>query len=110
MSKITESYDFDKVKPEEMPRYLSKYGEQVARTINGGLDFATNLSGVTVSATFSVANTDVTVTHNLGRIPTGYIVTSITSSMVIYTGSIASTTSTITLRCDGGGVATLLIF
>jgi len=67
---------------------LQQIYQQLARIINGGVSFGQsrygidvasiaqpgkNMDGTWVDANFTVANADLTVTHNLGRAFTGYI-------------------------------------
>jgi len=51
------------------------------------------------------ANTEFSVTHTLGRIPTGYLVTSNNKAAVVYTGTTTWTSTTIYLRCDAANCA-----
>jgi hypothetical protein len=110
MSKITESTNFANVKPEDVPLYVARWAEDVTNKVNGGLDFATNFSGQTISIAFATANADTTAAHTLSRVPAGYIVIGATAAMDIYDGSIANTTSAITLRSGAIGTARLLIY
>lgn len=57
-----------------------------------------NTDSVHVKVTFSVTDTDVTVTHNLNRIPTGYKLVSANNPVQVYNGSVAPTDTQITLR------------
>lgn len=110
MSKITASFSFDQVKPEEMPRYLTLFGDQVVRTVNGGLDFQTNFNGTVVSLTFSATNTDTSVAHGLGRVPTGYLIIGRTANMGIYNGAASNTATNLILRSSSVGTASVLVF
>lgn len=110
MSKVTASYEFQACKPEDMPRFLTLFGEQVSRTLNNGLDFETNFNSKTVSITFSAANTDVIVAHGLGRLPVGYIVVGLSASLTVYDGVGANTTSNLVLRANATGTARLLVY
>lgn len=92
---------------------------EVIRLINGGLGLGTparpdakNLDcDPTVSITFTALQTDTNATHNLGRIPAGYIVIGATTPGMVYDGSGALsegvpaswTSSQITLRVRGPG-------
>jgi hypothetical protein len=80
----------------------------ISRVINGNLGFGDgtntdNISGVWKSVTITLADTDITVTHNLGRIPVGYLVMSKTQACDIYDGSVAPTTTQITLKGSVAG-------
>lgn len=109
MGKTLPTYDFIAVKPEEaslkkLLLMLRKYYEQMSRIINGQLGFgdgtnADNIDGVWITVvTPGAANTDFTVTHNLQRIPVGYLVMTKDRACDIYTGSVASTKTQLTLK------------
>ena len=57
------------------------------------------VDNITMDAT---ADTDTTITHNLGRVPAGYIVIRSSGSGVVYDGSTPAdwTATTFTLRCS----------
>ncbi len=110
MSRITESTDVTQAKPEEVNTLVDKFQQQVSEVINGGLDFHTNFNGTLVDAVFTAANTDTAVAHGLGRIPTGYIPTSKTAAMHVFTGTGKWTTKLIYLRADVVGTAGLLVY
>lgn len=61
------------------------------------------------TTTPSAANTDFTLTHNLGRIPTSWLVTSKGSACDIYTGSMSATETTLTLRGTVANVAIKIV-
>lgn len=110
MSKLTASYEFDRVKPEEMPRILELFGEQVTTTVNGQLDFFTNFNCKALTITFGAANVDVSAIHGLGRVPVGYLVYSRNASMVVYDGSVEWSASLLSLRASAAGTAKLIVF
>lgn len=78
----------------------------ILKVINGGISMgdgpvffnlpfdtptpAGNMAGVQVSHTFAVANVATTISHNLGRIPVGYIPLVKTAPTDIYLGNIAN--------------------
>lgn len=56
-------------------------------------------------------DTEFEVSHNLGRIPNGYLVTSIDVAGIIYIGTTAWTTTAIYLKCNAANAAiTLQVF
>lgn len=89
---------------------LKKLWIQLAKVVNHGISFgnptsgADNISGVWTIFTTPVANTDFVITHNLGRIPVGYLVMTKSASVDIYTGSVPADETTITLRATVAGV------
>lgn len=90
---------------------LRRIYERLARVVNGQISFgdginADNIDGVWASSTTpGVANTDFTVTHNLGRIPVGYIPVTKSAATDVYTGSVAATATQLTLRATGTNVS-----
>lgn len=110
MSLIKASANFEKVKDEELARFVEIYCDDVTAVVNGGLDFQTNFNAKIVSAVFSSANTTVGVSHGLGRVPSGYIVVGLSAAMTVFNGSGSNTTSVIYLQASAAGSASLLIF
>jgi len=78
----------------------------MAQVVNGQISFGNgtsrdNINGNWVAvADTGAANADFTVNHNLGRLPVGYWAMTKNQAGDIYTGSVAATTSQITLRCS----------
>jgi hypothetical protein len=86
----------------------------MCQVVNGGISFGNgssfdNISGIWSTVTFAVANADQTITHNLGRIPVGYIVMTKNQAGDVYTGSVAATSTQITLRCTTTATVSLFI-
>jgi hypothetical protein len=82
----------------------------VSLVINGHIGFgdgskSDNIDGVWVSiSTPGSINTDFTVTHNLGRVPVGYLAMTKSAACDLYNGSIAWTSTQMTLRATTAGV------
>ncbi len=110
MSSITASTDMDKVTDDDLSKYAELFFSDVVRVVNGGLDFQTNFNCKLVSITFGAFDTDTSIAHGLGRVPAGYIVTSSTAATGVYNGSIASTSSNLTLRSSNLATVGLIIF
>jgi hypothetical protein len=92
---------------------LRRKWEQLAKVVNYGIDLRnggnTNSTIVSGVVTPGTPNTDFTVTHNLGRVPTGYHVISKSAACDVYTGGVGGTATTLTLRCTVAG-ATISLF
>lgn len=90
---------------------VKKYTETIAGVLNGQVGFGNgteidNMQGRWINTTSpGVADTDFTVDHNLGRVPVGFITISVDKAAVIYTGSIAWTTTQMTLKVNAATVA-----
>jgi hypothetical protein len=110
MSKVTASFDFDRVPEKEVPRYVNIYCDQLTSIVNGGISFRDNMDGFLTSVVFSNSGTDATITHNLGRVPFGYLTCGTTVAMIIYDGTVAANATTITLQASAAGTARLFIF
>lgn len=97
-------------------KMLRKLYEQLARVINGGISFgdglneiSDNINGIWSNvADTGTANTDFTIVHNLGRIPNGWLSVEQDKAGIYYLGSVAATTTEITLKCDTANVAVRL--
>ncbi len=110
MSNITASTDMTQCRPEELAKFLDLFCQDVVNTVNGKLDFATNLNTKLISITFGAANTNTAVAHGLGRVPSGYIVTSASAATSVYTGSVPTSTSLLNLMASAAATVGLLVF
>lgn len=110
MSNIQASADVSTVDEKEFPKYVGLFLADVLRVVNGGIEFGSNISGKAVSAVFTAANTDTVIAHGLGRTPAGYIVTSLSASMVVYNGSVGSNTTNLIIRSSAVGSAGLFVY
>jgi hypothetical protein len=102
--------DDDKDTLEQRWKYLSIQLKSNYDLLNKGLGFADNFNAKTLSATFTVANTDTTFAHGLGFTPTGYIPIGYTVAMRVYNGDGAWNNTNIILKSDVVGTATILVF
>jgi hypothetical protein len=57
---------------------------------------------------FVTAGVDVSVAHDLGRIPAGYIAVGRSAGISVYDGSVPSSETLLVLRATGAGVAFVL--
>lgn len=93
---------------------LQRLWQQAIRIINGRIAFGDgtnqeNIDGQWVTyVSNAVANTDDTITHNLGRIPVGYLVMTKSKAGDVYTGTIAWTATQMTLKCSVASVTAKL--
>jgi hypothetical protein len=88
---------------------LAKFVEQVAFIINGNLSI-TDLKVEKYSVNFPTALEEIGVSHNLGRVPVGYLVIGKSANMNVYNGVNNWTMKSLFLRSDAAGVATILVF
>ena len=108
--KITQNPDVSNVPNlEDLKRFSSILFGQIASAVNGGLSLPDNFFGQAISVTFSAANTDTPLDHNLNKIVTNYIVLNRSANMVIFNGSGASTSSRIYLQSSAAGTATVYL-
>lgn len=90
---------------------------ELARAFNGLISFGDGTNKDNIDCVWANgtspggANTEFSVTHDLGRVPVGYILVKSDKSANIYDGPTAWTTSLIYLKADQASVAyRLLIF
>lgn len=70
-----------------------------------------NNTDVKVSVSFSLADTDVQIKHDLGRIPTGYVVFRTSQATAIYDGTTAWDSTYIYLKsATAGTTAVIAVF
>ncbi len=110
MSNITASSDMTQCKPEELAKFLDLFCQDVVSVVNGKLDFSTNFNSKLISITFGAANVNTSANHGLGRVPSGYIVTSATAATSVYNGSMPNTSSSINLMASAAATVGLLVF
>lgn len=109
MSKITASSDIQQVKPEDVQKYVDIFCQDVVHTVNGNLDFTNNFACKVLSASFTAANADTVISHNLGRVTSNFIVVAKNVSCDIYNSS--ATSSSITLKSTvAPATVTLVVF
>src|SRR6266478_6698903 len=103
------SLDFIPTKSEQFGSFaqmLQKSWRNLTTLINNKIGFGDgtlhdNIDGVWANVVAPVgANTDFTITHNLGRVPVGYWVMQKDRACDVYTGSVAATSSQLTLRAS----------
>lgn len=98
---------------EDFKRQVTKFTQDIAQIVNNNLSYADNFNAQIKSAIFTAPNTDLLITHTLGRVPSGYHLLRNSSGMVIYDGSVSAsvlTKTSITLRATVAGTASILIF
>ena len=109
MSKIS-NFDPSNTDGEEFKRIVSILLNSIVSAINGGLTFSDNFSQNTQSVTFTAANAEVVVNHNIGRIPVGYLVLGNSAAAIVYNSDTAFTTQSIFLKASAPTTATIMLF
>jgi len=79
----------------------------IASILNNGLLFEDNFDGLYVDYTSNATpDTEDTVSHGLGRVPTGFLVVNLDKAGIVYDGGTAWTSTNIYLKCNVASVAT----
>jgi hypothetical protein len=113
--KATPNLNFTTVKPEQTSldnfvQMLKNVYQNLVTVINGNIGFgdgtnADNISGAWATViTPGTPNTDFVITHNLGRVPVGYLIMIKNAAVDVYTGSTGATKTQITLRATVASV------
>lgn len=95
---------------EDLVRYVSQSIGDLTQVVNGHISLTDNCETSLVSATFTAANSTISVDHSLGRMPKGYLVAGLTTAIQIFDGNQSNTENVIYLQSSGAGVAQLLVF
>ncbi len=90
--------------------WLASFSKDVTQQINGNLTFQDNIKCEFLQVSFTTANTDMQIRHRLGRVPAGFLLVSSNAALMIYQGSQAMTSETVTFRGSAVAAATILIF
>jgi hypothetical protein len=100
---------------EQQPRNIGRWVERNARVLARNVSFGSTMSNtdgdVNISnwkatgTTPGAANTNFTVTHNLGRVPITIAGQDTDNGGLIYRGSVAWTKTTVTLKCTTASAA-----
>lgn len=122
MAKVAPNLDFTTIPNEfrslqPFVQMLAKDYRNLAIILNYHVGFGDgtnpdNIDGVWANVTApATPNTNFTVTHNLGRVPIGYLVVSKDRACDVFTGTIVATKSQITLQAGvASAVLRLFIF
>ncbi len=104
MGKVTATSSFSSVKSwEDLRRFASACVQDIVNQINGKISFNDNIQGVDVNVFFPNANIDVPTFHNLGYVPSGFLVVGLDSAAIIYSNT-ASTSTNSFLKSSVGNV------
>lgn len=95
---------------EQIIRYVSIIKDQIYQIVNGKIEFDLNIWSSTVDVTFTAANTEVAVSHGLGRVPTGYILVKSSAATALYDGTTTNTASTIYLKASVAATVKIIVF
>lgn len=112
MGKIKAAAEVTNLKTEdERARYVQIFLQEVLEQVNGGLEFTENIKAKILDLKFTSANTDLAITHGLGKIPIGYwIVGKSSASVNLYDGINEWTKNLIYLRSGATGTAKVIVF
>jgi len=92
-------------------RYTNMDLNQILAVINGNIDLVDNCSTYVIPVSFAKADFTYAFTHNLGRIPQGYIQISKSGNMAIFDGTTPNSTQQIFLQSSmAGSSGKVLVF
>lgn len=111
MPKLRNLFNISNLKTiDDLIKYLSPVLSEISDTINGKLDFDSNIRTSFVTCVFTAANVETAITHTVGRVPMGYILAGSSAVTRLYDGTTANTDSIIYLKSDAAVTARILIF
>lgn len=87
----------------------SRWTEQIAQAVGGNISYGSSMGNADQDLNLliwkasgvspGVADTDFTVNHSLGKVPITIVGQDTNNGGLLYRGSVAWTTTTVTLRC-----------
>lgn len=102
----TEMRRFDK----DLVSALGNWAQELKNLLDRGLNVADNFDASEVSFTSNITpDTEDTVAHTLGRVPTYFIVGSLDKAAIVYKGTTAFTKTNIYLKTNVASTAVKLI-
>jgi len=85
---------------------LEEWQQNLKSILDGGLSFEDNMDVSLVTVTSDATpGTEFSVSHGLGKVPTGYIVYKQGGAGTIYNGPTANTATTLYLRSDASSTS-----
>lgn len=108
MAQVNSPAELQNIAVADLPRRLTIFISNLLNQVNGGLNFKYNIaSSSALTFNFTKANTDTTVQHDLGSIPTGYLIKSCSAPMSVFNGVKSWTDNNITLQSNATGTVVL---
>ena len=95
---------------EERFRFITLFLSEMQEQFNGNIEILKNLKVKLISARFSAADTNTSVTHGLGFTPNGYILVGASAAMSLYDGTGTTNTTVKSLKSSATGTASILFF
>lgn len=94
---------------EDIIRYVAIFAKDIVQTVNGRLEFDQNMKSDTVDVTFDSANTEVEISHDLGKVPSGYLVAKASAACAIYDGDRRNTATKIYLKSSDVSTVRIIV-
>ncbi len=95
---------------DDITAYLTETFHEVYKAFNGNIELGSNVKPNIVSAVFAAANTELSIPHKLGYVPTGYLVCGASVAMSVYDGSTAKSVDRLYLKSSAIGTAQIWVF
>lgn len=95
---------------EDLKRFVNNFIGDVFGTVNGGLEFKSNLWTDIQDVSFVAANTETQVAHGLQKVPTGYMLCGSNVSTTLYDGTSSWTKTHLYLKSSAIANVKVLIF
>lgn len=95
---------------EQLQRFSANLFREIRTVVNNGITFTDNFNAKVVSVSFATANEEVRIEHNLGRIPTGYLLLQTSAATTLYDGVSPNTVDYVFIRASGVADTTVMVF
>lgn len=111
MSKLKAAPDVSNVRDlEDLKRFSKQILSDIFDTVNGGLEFKSNIWSDIQDVVFVSANAETQVPHSLQKVPTGYVLVGSNVAATLYNGASTWTKTHIYLKSSAVVSARVLIF
>lgn len=98
---FTEQFDKLRTFDKDLLTSLSNWAMVLKSILDGGISIDDNVDASRVTiVTHATPGTEFSVSHGLGKVPLGYIVTGKEAAGIVYDGTTANTNTTLYLRSD----------
>lgn len=113
MARVKIFNSFNNLDPKEFIRWCSAFVIDLVTQFNGKIDFVENIRASGIHEVVFIDSADiVSVPHNLGRVPDGFIVINLSAPITVYKPAGAAygwTDTTIYLQASAGATASIYI-
>lgn len=112
--KIAQRPDISNLSPDDIPtliKFVAIGMKNIYDALANKLSFADNFDGQIIDVSFTSANAETVIAHNLGRVPVGYSIQRSNAAAALYdSGGSNWTKTTLYLKASAVSNVTIMVF